>query len=244
MGGTAGPLPGLSGAALLRAWEQGSGVVPVRRGAAMLAAVLPDLPVPAERLPIGVRDTLLLALRIHAFGPDLPAVAECPACGESVDVAADGGEILAVLPAPEPEVEAPWEPLAVAGRTVEFRPPDTLDLAAASGCGDVRAARALLIGRCVRGLASAPDDDTVDAIAARMAHADPAADITLRVSCPACAADWSAPLDVAEYVWAEVSAAAGGLLREVHELARRYGWTERDILAMSPARRGAYLDLP
>ncbi len=242
MGGTAEPLPGLSGAALLRAWERGSGLEPVRRGAAVLAAVLPDLPVPAERLPIGVRDTLLLALRVHAFGPDLAAVAECPACGQSVDVDADGGAILAVLPAPDPE--PPWERLSAAGRTVEFRPPDTLDLVAASGCADVRAARALLIQRCVTGLDGEPDDDTVAAISTRMAHADPAADITLRVSCPACATDWSAPLDIAEYVWAEVTAAAGGLLREVHELAGRYGWAERDILAMSPVRRRAYLDLP
>jgi hypothetical protein len=38
-----------------------------------------------------------------------------------------------------------------------------------------------------------------------------------------------------------VAARAQRLLMEVHLLARAYSWRESDILAMSPARRNAYL---
>jgi hypothetical protein len=33
------------------------------------------------------------------------------------------------------------------------------------------------------------------------------------------------------------------LLREVHEFARHYGWTEAETLAVPRARRAAYLQL-
>jgi len=37
-----------------------------------------------------------------------------------------------------------------------------------------------------------------------------------------------------------LSARARRLLRDVHELARAYGWSERDILELSLTRRLAY----
>ena len=45
------------------------------------------------------------------------------------------------------------------------------------------------------------------------------------------------------FVWAEVDAAAQRLLHEVDVLARAYGWTEPEVLALSEARRAAYLRL-
>lgn len=37
-----------------------------------------------------------------------------------------------------------------------------------------------------------------------------------------------------------MSAHANGLLRDVHELARTYGWSERDIFSLALRRRLAY----
>jgi hypothetical protein len=50
-------------------------------------------------------------------------------------------------------------------------------------------------------------------------------------------------MDVAAFVWAEIESEARRLLLEVDVLARRYGWSERDILDMSPIRRYQYLEL-
>jgi hypothetical protein len=50
-------------------------------------------------------------------------------------------------------------------------------------------------------------------------------------------------LDTAALLWDEITARAGALLHEVHRLASAYGWSEAQILALSPARRARYLAL-
>jgi hypothetical protein len=78
--------------------------------------------------------------------------------------------------------------------------------------------------------------DTVEAV-------DPQAEVELVCVCPACALQWSAPFDIVDYLWRELEAWVKQLLREVHILASRYGWSERDLLALSPWRRRYYLGL-
>ena len=70
-----------------------------------------------------------------------------------------------------------------------------------------------------------------------------AAELTCAVECPGCGARELLDFDIARFLWAEVRAAARRLLAEVHELASAYGWSERDITTMSPARRYAYLEM-
>ena len=76
-----------------------------------------------------------------------------------------------------------------------------------------------------------------------MAAADPQADVELALSCPACGHAWPAAFDIASFLWTEVDAWARVLLHEIHALASAYGWREADILALSPRRRRAYLEL-
>jgi hypothetical protein len=58
-----------------------------------------------------------------------------------------------------------------------------------------------------------------------------------------CTYSWHAAFDIATYLATEVHTWASRQLREVHDLARAYGWSEAEILAMSPTRRRAYLEL-
>jgi len=83
----------------------------------------------------------------------------------------------------------------------------------------------------------------VDAVVGQIAETDPQADITLRLACSECGHGWDAAFDIASFLWAEIAARARQLVYEVHALARRYGWREADILAMSPARRQLYLEV-
>jgi hypothetical protein len=76
-----------------------------------------------------------------------------------------------------------------------------------------------------------------------MAEADPGAWIELALGCPGCGEEWSAPFDIVSFLWAEVEARARELLEEVHALASAYGWGEGEVLALSPERREAYLEL-
>jgi len=86
-------------------------------------------------------------------------------------------------------------------------------------------------------------DELLSAAAARMSEADPQADVQLSLTCPDCGHQWIACFDIAAFLWGELQAYARRLLLDVHELATAYAWPEASILAMSPARRQAYLDL-
>jgi hypothetical protein len=237
---------GLTPSDLLELWERGPGRSPAERALLLLAATSPGTSSDAlARLSIGERDARLLALREATFGPTLVGLATCPACRDSVELSVEAAG-LRVAAEPDPQIE---RSLAVAGGEVHFRVPDSLDLAAIAGTHDVAIARQRLIERCV----SAVDREghplaldqlpagVLEAIAERMARADPQADVRFALACPSCAHRWEATFDIATFLWREVEAWALRLLREVHTLAMAYGWREAEILAMHPVRRQVYL---
>jgi len=80
-------------------------------------------------------------------------------------------------------------------------------------------------------------------IGAAMAAADPQADLQLALACPQCAHRWQPVFDIARFLWQELHAWALRTLRDVDTLAHAYHWAEADILALSPRRRQAYLEL-
>ena len=87
-----------------------------------------------------------------------------------------------------------------------------------------------------------PDARWLERLEAALESADPHADLSLSLTCSACAATWTTPLDIASYLWVELEDRARQLLDEVHHLARAYGWSEREILSLTQERRTAYLE--
>ncbi len=75
-----------------------------------------------------------------------------------------------------------------------------------------------------------------------MAAADPFAELLVTLTCPACSHEWSAVLDPVEFVWERLERWARHLGDDVHVLASAYGWSEADILALTPQRRRLYLE--
>jgi hypothetical protein len=239
----------LTGMELLNLWERGQAEPPARRALALLAAACPETPVgELARLEIGRRDRLLLALRERTIGPRLGGVAACPACGGRLELELAVDDLLVA----EGAVETPLT-LAAAGFEVRFRLPNSLDLLALDGADpDPAAARCRLLAACLLE-ARSPDggpapaealpEAVLHAVAARMSEADPQAEIELALECAVCGQSWLAPLDVVAFLWAEIDALARRLLYDVHVLASAYGWREAEILALSPWRRRAYLEM-
>ncbi|MFJ3773461.1 hypothetical protein ACIPX0_17355 [Streptomyces sp. NPDC090075] len=224
----------------LAAWERGLREDPLDRAVTLLSAVTGLRREDAERTELGARDaTLATALERLAAGTALWGCVRCGRCDEQLDVP--------VHPAALPRGPRydPTRPLAVevAGVRIAFRLPDTGDLRALAGTDDPRAGRWLLLARCLPDGADGVDEEAAAVIEAAMEKASPGAAVTLAVDCPVCAASTVAALDVPALLWAEVQTRALALLHEVHVLARAYGWTEPDVLALSPARRAAYLEL-
>lgn len=240
----------LSSAELLDVWELGAALPPVQRAVALLAAGYRDSsaedtsPEALADWSVGRRDAGLLRLREHTFGPRLAAVADCPGCGERLELAFEAEEIRAV---PPPGTVGGELSLAQGGWELRFRLPTSRDLAAVAAAEDGRAA---LLRRCL--LAAPPDgefpggelpDELAAAVEERMAEADPQARVLLDLTCPACRRQWQAPFEIDTYFWSELDAWARRTLREVHDLASAYGWSEAEILGMSAARRHLYLGM-
>jgi hypothetical protein len=239
----------LSSAELLRLWEQGLQQTPVDRALALLEAACVASP---EKSPaqfsIGQRDAHLLALREQTFGPEIDALAQCKQCGQELElrfaanaVRVDSGESAQHSMT-----------LTNGGYDVHFRLPNSEDLREAQAVPDgVAQTIQLLLQRCVLESRLGETEVSVEqlpasvitAISERMAHADPQADVELTLSCPNCQHEWQERFEIESFFWAEIHAWAGRTLREVHQLASAYGWSEAEIMAVSPLRRSFYLDL-
>jgi hypothetical protein len=226
-----------------------------RRAAALLRAAWPDASEDdVLKWSIGLRDARLLTLRRWLFGPDLAVVASCPSCGEPVE---SNFRVDEVLLAPEGQSLASRGGTHVIerqGYTVTFHAPRSSDLLALTEApiGSKLTAREQLLAHCVidvRGDNGAPSDlahlpaEVIADIGASMSAADPQADVQLACVCPSCGGAWDAIFDIATVLWTEIHAWARHLLRDVHVLARAYGWREADVLALSPSRRRMYLEL-
>jgi hypothetical protein len=239
----------LSAGELLTVWEHGAGQNPSQRALALLVIACADDASRdrIERLSIGQRDERLLGLRERTFGPRLGAISSCPACSEVLEFGVNAAD-LRVAPA---SVPAEMIALAYADYEVQFRLPNSLDLTSLDPNADRSTQRQYLLRRCVAqarqgGVEISPDElpsEIGAAISERMAEADPQADIQLQLDCPQCKHRWQTPLDIVSFFWSEINAWALRLLRDVHTLASAYGWREADILAMTPTRRQAYLEL-
>jgi hypothetical protein len=199
------------------------------------AAEEPD----AARLPIGARDTLLVDLRERLFGSTLTASVNCPECGQEQE-----------FDVPASALRAGASPLPAAlsttcdGVEIRFRLPDSTDLLAISGEPTVDSAKRVLLERCViePGPLELPDA-AIDAVSSAMAEADPAADSAIALECAACKHPWSEMFDIASFLLSEINAWASHTVREVHQLAAAYGWSESECLSVSPWRRSRYLEL-
>lgn len=233
-------------AEILRIWEDGARATATQRSANLLAAVFPDLP-PAELagVNVGRRDAWLIALRQAMIGDAASGYAVCPRCQEAVEIEFD----VSRLRIPEPEtVESR---LSIDGYVIDYRPIAIRDLLRLGWSQDVEAARMALVQAAVRGawkngrLVDARElpEAVIEALGEAVRERDPQSEIAIRLGCPACGHSWRVHFDITHFFYKELATRARRTLDEVRQLAKGYGWSESDILGMTPVRRKAYLDL-
>jgi hypothetical protein len=200
-------------------------------------------------LSVGERDGALMSMRRRTFGPSVSAASRCPHCDERVELSFEIDELQAVVDA----CGAPPASFTVEedGWSVTGRLPCCDDVISVEAASSEDEAEAELWRRCTLDTRFDGEPRTADEVPEsvkalmdeQLARADPQADVQLRLECPTCATSWDQDFDIASFLWTEVDTWARGLLAEVHVLARAYGWTESDVLALSPFRRRTYLEL-
>ena len=253
------PPPSLS-PRLLSTWERGIEFdrQPVRRALLLLEVACPQLSADErERMPLGRRDARLLALREQVFGPTLVSVVPCPGCGEQQELLFNTDDVRA--PVPGGNNNNGFEPLSLEtqGYIITYRLPSSRDILAVADSlveqaeTDFAEVERALLGRCLLqathdGAEIACDalpPSVLAALETRISEDDPQADVQLALECAECGHRWYALLDIASFMWNEIASWAKRMLREIHVLARAYGWFEADIVSMHPARRDFYLQL-
>jgi hypothetical protein len=222
---------------LLALWERGVPRHALDRSALLCARARPELPVEAiADLPLGEVNMGLLELRAAWFGDRIQAHVDCGHCGERLGLTVAVADLL--------RPRAGLGGCEVEAGGMRCRPPCLRDLAAVAGERDPSRAARRLLARCR--LDTASDSENLPDAALReiedaLEEADPNTDLAFEVCCEACGRSGTAQFDAGELLWDEVDARARALLADVHLLAGAYGWSEREILALSPERRASYV---
>jgi len=242
---------------LLFIWEQGLEKGVIHSGLQLIKAAFPDCTITdLERLPIGRRDGLLLQIHEQIMGPDLAGLADCPNCGETMELNLSIPDIQIKS---EPEIsasnslsisESGYE-IKTLGYVVGFRLPDSTDQEAILHFKDPAKARTEILRRCI--WRARFDDEDIEAIklpaqitdliAENMARIDPQADVLLKIRCTSCNHEWDCIFDISSFLWKELNGWSHKILLEIHTIAQSYGWSEAEILSLSPWRRRHYLEM-
>lgn len=230
---------------LLETWERGLGEGPLARAAALL---LPDEPNNAWSCALGRANESLLDLSRRVLGlSSVHCVVDCPSCGGQLETSIALGELREWLSAES--APPPVHRIIADGYVVSTRNATLADLREASNASDLAAGRRILLGRCIlsaeRGGGELPPDslpaEVLEAVSREMGERDRAADLQIGLRCADCGYEFSRGLDLAAHAWQALEVAAKRILGQIMTLARAFGWTESQVLALSPTRRAAYL---
>ncbi|NHZ80789.1 hypothetical protein F2P44_16130 [Massilia sp. CCM 8695] len=191
--------------------------------------------------PVGARSAALLRLLIETEGTrqlDLSARCSHPPCAAAFEfelslqaLAACGGD------------GGPLHIVFDDARCVSLRRPTGADLR--DWRGKPAATRDEALGMMLATLLLDGEVRLQDEarLSAAIAELDPLIDFTVDCACPVCATPNQVALDLEALALSRLAARQRLLLREVHELASHYGWTEQEALAVPAPRRAQYLAL-
>lgn len=196
--------------------EEAARLSPLDRAVRMYAALGGASPQEAADCPLDRRDRELFAARKAAFGTKVPVLAHCPECETTLESSVDIDALLQLEGTPDEAVRAPSSRMLA--EAVGAANDDALALACRL-------------------------DETLDPsrVGERLEAAFPLLDLLVGFECVECGHDFAQPFDIAACLWTELQRMADGVLDDIDAIARAYGWSEAEIMALGPVRRRAYI---
>lgn len=233
---------------ILNVWEHGVSRHPIDRALTIILYSYPDITFEEiTKFSVLKRDICLLDIYKKNFGSLLRCFSTCPSCKENLEFEVASEDILSK----QNKITEDVIIFAANDIDITLRFPNSLDLASAASYENAAMSRNELIKRCITETRnedkafplSEITQETVDAIAEYMDGYEHNGAIDFDLKCNACGHKWQTPFDILTFLWKEISLHAKRLFYEIHMLASVYGWHEKDILAMSAARRRYYLEM-
>jgi hypothetical protein len=196
------------------------------------------------RLTLAARIGGLLAVEAATSGTEvLPLTFHCPhpACREPMEAELPMQQLMALAQEAEASAETTVE--VGRGESVRLRRPCGIDQRVwrRRAYSDAAAAEAALLASLVVAGTLVPENRAK--AAAALAAFDPLSCFELDVTCPACSRQADIPVDLEAVLLGALAQAQRRMIAEVDRLARRYGWSETEILAIPAWRRRRYLAL-
>lgn len=195
----------------------------------------------AWKLAITDRDRLLAALYRRYYGERIQGSIACRNCGMSYDLAFDLSRLTGGMEPERPKLSKGPDADGVYampdGR--RFRRPTGEDQQSILDLDPAQAAAALLERCVVEGDAT----EAPERLEAAMAEVAPIMSAELEATCPECESTRSVNFDIRAHLLGALESERPWLMREVHAIASRYGWSRREILELSRDERRAFVKL-
>jgi hypothetical protein len=200
----------------------------------------------ARRLTLAETDRVLAAIYRSLYGDEVECYTDCNACGSSYALSFTLTDLWDDVTAQTPEderllaeLEGPDSRGVYGLDGLRFRLPTGDDLAEVA-CLRPEEMVAALRARCVLEEDSGVGEEVLDRA---LALAGPTLDTDLDGLCPECGAEQLVPFRLDEFLFAALRRESSLLTREVHELARAYRWSRREILEMPRHERRQHTGL-
>lgn len=211
----------------------------VTRALSLALASLADAaasPARVAALCVADRQFLMRELERHLGFSGGWFAAQCTQCAATFDFHLDYAE----LPVREAGAAYPRARVPHDGKVLSFRLPTGADQEILAELPEAEAP-AWLLRQLAEGSADrlAPDPELIGAVEAALDAVAPAIVLKVSAGCPQCGGNNE--VDLAPYRL--LARASDPLLREVHQIAGHYHWSEAEILALPRARRRHYLQL-
>jgi hypothetical protein len=184
----------------------------------------------AAALTAPERDRLLAEIEIRTFGPRILGSPRCASCGAQFSSEFSLDELVRALWSAPP-------PTALSLQDGSLRVPTGADELAVAGV-PVEDAVAALVARCT----SSGSVEHAQASAA-LAQAVPVLDLELDASCPECGGSNRLGFSIQSYLLRTLAAERKRIPRQLHLLARAYGWSATEILDLPRSTRAELVRL-
>lgn len=235
---------------LLELWEGSERKSPLYFSLLIICEFYPELSFEKVlQLPIGVRDILIFKIRKELLGDEMTGYTSCPQCGEKVEWKMKYLDFGFPF---EPGIPDKIYHSFQKGRyRITYRLPNSSDSFEMLKNRNNSDNYNYLISECIQEVilnkkavqnAELPND-ILEKVFEQMELKDEFANIRISVVCPACKNQWESIFDVVDYFWMEVNSLTNRILSEIGILAYSFGWSEKEILDLTPERRRTYIEM-